>query len=153
MIITGTVERVRNHTEPHINRKMDKHTERNISRFAGDKESIERRLKELEAEWDLDRALEVNASAMVIMGSILGLKDRRWLVLPIAAAAFVMQHALQGWCPPAPVVRRMGFRTAFEIDEERYALKAARGDFSKASPKQAKKGRTGAKKLLKAARR
>ena len=38
-------------------------------------------------------------------------------------------HGLQGWCPPVPFLRRMGFRTASEIDYERYALKALRGDF------------------------
>jgi hypothetical protein len=40
-------------------------------------------------------------------------------------------HAVQGWCPPVPVLRRLGFRTASEIDHERYALKALRGDFEK----------------------
>jgi hypothetical protein len=29
-----------------------------------------------------------------------------------------------------PLFRRLGFRTASEIDEERYALKALRGDFA-----------------------
>jgi hypothetical protein len=42
---------------------------------------------------------------------------------------FFMQHALQGWCPPLPVFRRLGFRTQYEIEQERYALKAIRGDF------------------------
>ncbi len=43
--------------------------------------------------------------------------------------AFLFQHAVQGWCPPVPVLRRLGFRTTYEIDRERYALKALRGDF------------------------
>ncbi len=30
---------------------------------------------------------------------------------------------------PVPVLRRLGFRTTYEIDRERYALKALRGDF------------------------
>jgi hypothetical protein len=55
--------------------------------------------------------------------------DRRWYVLPGLVAGFLLQHALQGWCPPLPVFRRLGFRTASEIDYERYALKALRGDF------------------------
>src|SRR5438874_9255842 len=33
-------------------------------------------------------------------------------------------------CPPVPVLRRKGVRTRREIDAERYALKALRGDFS-----------------------
>jgi hypothetical protein len=36
---------------------------------------------------------------------------------------------VQGWCPPLPVFRRLGIRTASEIDYERYALKSLRGDF------------------------
>jgi hypothetical protein len=42
---------------------------------------------------------------------------------------FLLQHALQGWCPPVPFFRRRGVRTEAEIDRERYALKAVRGDF------------------------
>jgi len=29
---------------------------------------------------------------------------------------------LQGWCPPVPVLRRMGIRTQSEIERERCAL-------------------------------
>lgn len=32
-------------------------------------------------------------------------------------------------CPPILILRRVGFRTQPEISEERYALKALRGDF------------------------
>jgi len=32
--------------------------------------------------------------------------------------------------PPVPLLRRLGVRTASEIEAERYALKAVRGDFS-----------------------
>jgi hypothetical protein len=55
--------------------------------------------------------------------------DKRWFLLPIAVQAFFLQHALQGWCPPIPVLRRLGVRTASEIDAERNALKALRGDY------------------------
>jgi hypothetical protein len=40
---------------------------------------------------------------------------------------------VQGWCPPIPVLRRLGFRTAFEIDQERQALKLLRGDYKSVS--------------------
>ena len=42
---------------------------------------------------------------------------------------FMLQHALQGWCPPLPVLRRMGVRTAAEIHQEIIALRILRGDF------------------------
>jgi hypothetical protein len=55
--------------------------------------------------------------------------DRRFLLLPAAVLTFFAQHALQGWCPPIPLFRRLGVRTAREIERERYAIKALRGDF------------------------
>jgi hypothetical protein len=55
--------------------------------------------------------------------------NNRWLVLPMAVTGFLLQHAIQGWCPPVPVLRRLGFGTFYEIEEERQALKALRGDF------------------------
>lgn len=55
--------------------------------------------------------------------------DRRFYLLPAVVVGFLLQHAVQGWCPPMPVFRRLGVRTASEIEEERYALKALRGDF------------------------
>ena len=47
---------------------------------------------------------------------------------------FLLQHAVQGWCPPVPFFRRRGVRTAREIEIERYALKALRGDFGPIFP-------------------
>jgi hypothetical protein len=60
-----------------------------------------------------------------------GTVNRKWYLLPAGVAAFLLLHAVQGWCPPLPVLRRLGFRTAAEIAYERYALKAMRGDFEK----------------------
>jgi hypothetical protein len=53
----------------------------------------------------------------------------RFLMLPGAVFGFFLQHAVQGWCPPLPVFRRIGVRTRREINREKYALKALRGDF------------------------
>ncbi len=39
----------------------------------------------------------------------------------------------QGWCPPVPILRRLGFRTSFEIEQERQALKLIRGDYKTAA--------------------
>lgn len=56
--------------------------------------------------------------------------DPYWLVLPALVTAFLFQHAVQGWCPPVPVLRRLGFRTVYEIEQEKQALKALRGDYA-----------------------
>lgn len=55
--------------------------------------------------------------------------DRRWFWLSGAVAAFLLQHGVQGWCPPLPVLRKLGLRSRRELDWERAALKAIRGDF------------------------
>ena len=108
------------------------------SQFSGNPERIPQRLKELDEEWDIERAIEANASALAFTGIALGATtDRRWLILPALVTAFLFQHPVEGWCPPIPILRRLGFRTAHEIEQERHALKALRGILSKhlASPK------------------
>jgi hypothetical protein len=63
--------------------------------------------------------------------------DRRFLLLPAVVLGFFAQHALQGWCPPIPVFRHLGVRTMREIERERYAIKALRGDFDGVAPAEA----------------
>ena len=78
----------------------------------------------------MERTLEANAAAIALAGTVLGAAvDRRFLVLPAFVAGFLLQHALQGWCPPVRFFRRRGVRTAREIAHERNALKALRGDY------------------------
>ncbi|HYF47994.1 MAG TPA: hypothetical protein VEJ63_01210 [Planctomycetota bacterium] len=94
------------------------------------KSDISRRIEELEREWDIERVIEVNAPTLALTGLTLGiLHDRRWLALPVGVMSFLLLHGVQGWCPPIPVLRRLGFRTRDEINAEKYALKALRGDF------------------------
>ena len=72
------------------------------------------------------------SATLALTGTVLGiLDDRRFLAIPMVVTAFLLQHALQGWCPPLPVLRRLGVRTAREIERERTALKALRGDFAR----------------------
>jgi hypothetical protein len=131
-MLSSTVCRVPDHTEEAINERIRQQTQRNIARFQNaDPAAIERRLAELESEWDIERTLEANAATASLIGLTLGATvDRRWFLFPAVVAGFLLQHALQGWCPPLPVFRRLGIRTSYEIDYERYALKAMRGDFA-----------------------
>ena len=125
-MLPGTSDRVPRNTAPEVNRRIRQQTLANIARYrnAG-AEAIERRLEELDREWDIERAIEANAAGIALTGVALGaFVDRRFLALPAAVCVFLLQHALQGWCPPVPVLRRLGFRTAREIFEERLALKA-----------------------------
>ena len=125
-MIPSTVGRVPQQTAPRVNERIRKRTERRIVRIAAQgPRAIERRLSELDREWDIERTLEANAAAAVLIGSALGtLVDRRFFAIPAVVAGFLLQHAIQGWCPPLPVFRRAGVRTAHEIESERYRLKA-----------------------------
>jgi len=119
-------DRVRHSTAPNVNREIDRRTNSNIRRYANSSEEvINRRIEELDQEWDIERALEANASALALTGLLLGLTvNRKWLALPTVVLSFLLQHSLQGWCPPLPLLRRLGVRTRGEIDREKYELKA-----------------------------
>lgn len=92
--------------------------------------AIDARIKELDREWDVERVLQLNAATLALTGTLLSaFVSRRWLVLPGIVTAFLAQHAIQGWCPPIQLFRKSGVRTRPEIDREKYALKALRGDF------------------------
>lgn len=130
-MLPSTATRVTEHSADHVNERIEQQALENLKCFAsGSPEAVRRRIAELDAEWDIERTLEANASALALLGLTLGaFINKKWLILPGVVAGFLLQHALQGWCPPVPVFRRMGFRTSYEIDQERYALKAFRGDF------------------------
>ncbi len=123
-------ERVPVNTSVRINRAIARSIEENVRYFARRPEQIPQRLRELDEEWDIERAIQANAAVAGFMGLLLGTAGRkRWLVVPGLVSIFLFQHAVQGWCPPVPVLRRMGFRTSFEIERERHALKALLGDY------------------------
>ena len=130
--VPPTVQRVPRRTAEDVNRSIRRSTLERIATAArGGPNAIDARLRALDGEWDIERTLEANAAAASLLGLTLGaLVHRRWFVFPAVVASFLLQHAVQGWCPPLPVFRRLGVRTAREIDEERTALKALRGDFA-----------------------
>jgi hypothetical protein len=143
-MIPNTRERVPVHTSAKAERRIRQQSEANVQKFASNPASIERRLKELDEEWDIERAIEANASALAFTGIVLGgAVDKRWLVLPGLVTAFLFQHAVQGWCPPVPILRRLGFRTAYEIEQERQVLKILRGDFAQLTSVKRAKARNG----------
>ena len=118
-------DRVRAATSMDSNLRIDVQTAYNISRYKRqDRKVIARRIEELDREWDVERVLQVNAATLALSGLLLGMTvNRKWLLLPGIVLPFLLQHSLQGWCPPLPLLRRLGVRTRNEIDREKYALK------------------------------
>ncbi len=128
-----TATRVQESTRAAVNERITRNTEATLAKAAAQREGIDRRLRELDEEWDIERVLQTNFGVVNLASIILGaLAARPWFLLTGVAAGFMAEHALKGWCPPVPVFRRLGFRTMREINEERYALKALRGDFDAA---------------------
>lgn len=120
----------RSHGSPETHREFERQAKERLEWYASRPLLIERRLRELDEEWDIERAIQANAATLALTGTVLSLThDRRWAFLPLAVTGFLLQHATQGWCPPLPILRALGFRTPGEIERERYALKALRGDF------------------------
>jgi hypothetical protein len=135
-------DRVRSNTSQSVNNQIDQEIADRVRQYAGKTPGqISERIGELEREWDVERLLELNASTLAFGGLIMGvLHNRKWLVIPGIVLPFLFQHAVQGWCPPLPALRRLGVRTREEIDREKYALKALRGDFEDATgPHQAER--------------
>jgi len=123
-------DQVRKASSDKANRKIDEKA-LNYVRLYADKPPalIDQRIEELEKEWDIERVLELNAASLALSGVLLGLRDQRWTILSGVVGAFLIQHAIQGWCPPIVLFRALGIRTQKEIDQEKYTLKAIRGDF------------------------
>lgn len=125
-------ENINNNKMGSVNGSICKRTEQSIEYYSRHPESVDQRLKELEGEWDIERVLETNAASFVIGGAALSiLFNKKWLLLPLAVGGFLLQHTTQGWCPPLPVLRRMGVRTKEEIMKEKMALLAIKGDLDK----------------------
>ena len=128
---TTTRTRVPESTAPEVNREIRQQIEQNVRRHSAGPGEISNRLRELDREWDIERAIEANAAGIAFVGVVLGaFMNPWWLLLPALVTVFLFQHAVQGWCPPVPILRRMRFRTSYEIELERNALKALRGDYA-----------------------
>jgi hypothetical protein len=124
-MIATTADRVSSNTPEEINNRIWQQTEEHMRQVAAEgRWAIERRLRELDEEWDVERWVETLAPSFTLLGLTLGLtKDRRWFLVPFMIQSFLLQHALQGWCPPIPVLRHLGVRTTQEIEHERCCLK------------------------------
>ena len=119
-------DRVRRHTAPPVNHRIDALTRARIAEIGKDHDAIIERLAELDHEWDIDRALM--AQFATVGGALLALgiakRNRSLLGVVGAQCLFLLQHAVFGWCPPASLFRRLGVRTQQEICAERAALHA-----------------------------
>lgn len=125
-------DRVQARTAAQVNRRIREDLIDCVHYYSRHPHLIGERMRDLDREWDVERALEANAATFGLATVALGaVADPRFRWITLAVSGFLLQHALQGWCPPLPVLRRLGFRTTREIEMERLALRLLRGDFDR----------------------
>jgi hypothetical protein len=106
-----------------LNDRIADDTEASIAHYASHPESIERRIAELDREWDVDRFIQLGGGSWVLVGLGLGLFVRkRFFLISAFAASSLIAHAIFGVAPPTLLLRALEVRTKAEIEEERRAL-------------------------------
>lgn len=122
--LPSTQTKVNENTPDYINQQIERETEASVNYYKRQGENeIRQRIEELEHEWDTERVLEVNMASIALASSLLALgSNKKWAYLSGAVSVFMIQHAVQGWCPPLSIFRRMGIRTLDEINREKKAL-------------------------------
>jgi hypothetical protein len=92
--------------------------------------AIDERLAELDAEWSSGRVTKVTLAVISGVGLVLAFLVSPWFaVLPALASVCLVQYIFNQPCAVSKMARWVGFRGGREIEEERLALKALRGDF------------------------
>jgi hypothetical protein len=131
-LIPPNNKRVEMHTSNNINKEIEHKTEENLVKFQNANfDVLTNRIKQLDREWDTERVLEANAATSIIVSSIIGFfSSPYWFIITGIINFFLFEHAIQGWCPPLPLIRRLGIRTQEEIQVEKMAVKFMRGDFN-----------------------
>lgn len=87
-------------------------SKKRLDYFGSRPEEIDQRLNALAKEVSLERTVQLTAAAGLILMAI-----------------SLLQEGLRRRGLAGQILRRAGLRSQVEIDEERYALKALRGDF------------------------
>jgi len=93
-----STDRIRDRTPASFNQKIDAQITERLRHDASQPQStISERIEALKHEWDIERALELNASLLALVGVVLSLTvDQRWLWLTGAVLVFLFQHSVQG---------------------------------------------------------
>ena len=93
-MLPNTFERVPHHTPSSSNRAIQRGIDASVRYHAARPEHIDRRLTELDREWDIERCLETMAPTITLLGLTLGVtRNRRWLFLPAFVQTFFLQHS------------------------------------------------------------
>lgn len=93
-------------------------------------QAVSDRLKALEDEPDLETVATLGLAGAGVLALIFGVMGSRlWRLLAWAALPLIFAHARGRLAAPGEFLKTLGLRARKEIEEEKYALKALRGDF------------------------
>lgn len=125
------LDRVRRGSADSVNARLDHEMRDRIWHLKdASRDEVVRRLRALDREWDVERAVEATTATLGLVGVGLGVAvHEAFVLIPLVLLATLLEHAVQGWSPVSSAFRRLGYRTRREIDAERTAIKALRGDF------------------------
>jgi len=105
--------------------------EQHLARIAeGGPAAICERLCDLDREWTSGRMAKVTTGILILAGLLLAVFVSPWFaVLPAIGGLLLVQYvfARRSWL--GELYNAAGYRSGLEIEEERIALKALRGDF------------------------
>ena len=110
---------------------IDVYTQENINHYYHNKSHISNRLRQLEEEMSIEQIFTWHDVANVSGGVLLSLMTGKkgWLALPLLVALVQSVQSLYNVRFGTELLRKNGYRTKADIEKEKYALKALRGDF------------------------
>jgi hypothetical protein len=83
-VLATSVDRVTFHDSPRVSAKLRERLVRSVAHHSSHPEEIGARLRELDREWDVERVLQTQSSALTLLGLAMSvLRRRRWLLLPV----------------------------------------------------------------------
>ena len=92
--------------------------------------AIDARLAELDREWTAGRMTKAVLGVLLVLGfALTALSNPWWLILPAIGGVFLLQYLFTRTSWLGKMFQEMGFRSGFEVDQEKVALKVLRGDF------------------------
>jgi hypothetical protein len=96
--------------------------------------AIDARIAELDREWTAGRATKATIGLLIVVGFALTPFLGFWLlVLPAVGGLLLLQYMFMRTSWAGIVFHQLGFRTGFEVEQEKMALKVLRGDFREVS--------------------
>jgi hypothetical protein len=92
-------------------------------------QAITDRLAQLDREWSAGRMTKATIGVLIVAGLGLALLSPWWLLLPAVGGLSLLEYLFSRTSWLGAAFRGLGFRSGADVDQEKFALRALRGDF------------------------